>query len=113
MSKILKLSELRKRQVPYENDAVYISEHAFKRIKQRVGWNRKTALRMIERVYSKGLKGNQLKGYPSIWISQRPEKFADFEEIILYGNHLYLFSNKVLVTVYHIPSRETCLKEAV
>ena len=110
MGSIYELAELRKNLISFEEDAIYISEHSFKRLKERVGWNRKTAKRMMKRVYEQGIRPDDLKGYQSIWISQRADKFRDFDEIVLYGMHAYLFRERVLITVFHIPSRGTCLK---
>ena len=43
--------------------AIVISEHAYMRMKERNGWSRKAAARMIDKVYQKGLRPEQVKGY--------------------------------------------------
>lgn len=80
-----------------EEDCIYISRHAFDRMRERNGWNKKTSLRMIKKVYDTGLNPDEVKGEYKSWIKERAKKHP---EVIMkfYGQMLYIFDNKVLVT---------------
>lgn len=83
-----------------EADCIYISRHAFDRMRERNGWNKKTALRMIKKVYDTGLNPDEVKGEYRAWIKERAKKHP---EVIIkfYGQTLYIFDNRVLVTAIH------------
>ena len=88
-----------------ENDTVYVSEHAFKRAKERLGWNEKTTLRMLKKVYDLGTRDKDIKGALSLWIKERMSRYSNGEYSILYGNHLFIFQDNMLVTVLHTPTK--------
>lgn len=92
-----------------ENVSVYISQHAYKRMRQRNGWNRKTADRMIKRIYSDGLRSDEFKGYAKRWFENRTNKSPQ-EECVLYGDYIYIFKEHVLMTAYPLPCREQVLR---
>lgn len=83
-----------------EEDSVYISRHAFDRMKQRNGWNKKTSLRMVQKVYDNGLGPKDVPVQYRAWAVQKSKKHPEclFK---FYGQMLYVFDNKVLVTVMH------------
>lgn len=66
---------------------ITISKHAYDRMKSRNGWNRKTAERMIEKVYTNGLRPDQVKGYLKRWVHNKSQH--DIEE----KNLFYLEKN--------------------
>lgn len=83
-----------------EKDFVYISRHAFDRMKERNGWSKKTSLRMVQRVYDEGLAPEDAPVKYRAWAVKKsktsPECLFKF-----YGQMLYVFDNKVLITVMH------------
>ena len=83
-----------------EEDCIYISRHAFDRMRERNGWNKKTALRMVKKIYDNGLNPGDVKGEYQSWVRDRAKKHP---EVIMkfYGQMLYIFDNKVLVTTIH------------
>ncbi len=94
------------------SSTIVISEHAYVRLKERNGWNRKAATRMIDKVYRRGLRPKQIKGYLKYWINRKAEYGVEGSEYVLFGEKLYIFMGNVMVTVIPIPSRSYLLREA-
>lgn len=88
-----------------EGDTVYISDHAMERLKERNGWNKKTALRMIKKVYDNGTPAGDVKGYLVPWIKNKVQTSLRGDTYILYGLNLYVFNKNTLVTVLNVPNR--------
>lgn len=91
-----------------EDNIVYISDHAFQRMKERNGWNKKTALRMVKKIYDNGQNMNDIKGSVAAWARgsvMSEESFAD--EIRVYGEYIYIFNKKTLITSYKIPTQSS------
>lgn len=81
-------------------DCIYISRHAFERMRERNGWNRKTALRMVQRVYDTGLSPEDVHGPYRTWVRSQAKKNPNVM-LKFYGQMLYVFDNRILVTVIH------------
>lgn len=88
-----------------EKGNLYISDHAFKRMKERCGWSKKTALRMVEKIYKNGQDISEVKGYLAPWAKRREERQNDKEYSLLYGKFVYVFSENTLVTVVPTPQK--------
>lgn len=104
-SKIMKWYIMRKR----EEDTIYISEHAMQRLKERNGWNKETAMRMLKKVCDKGKRETEIKGYLSKWIKDKISNNNKGDYYILYGEYLYVFNYKTLVTVFNVPKKTKVL----
>ena len=91
-----------------EKDTIYITEHAIKRIRQRCGWNKKTALRMVSKVVDKGRRAEKEKGYVGKWMNRRlSQQQGEGYWNMIYGDHLYVFRFENLLTVFHMPNKGT------
>lgn len=91
----------------YDEETIYISEHALERLKERNNWSKKTSLRMIQKVYDEGLDPKDIHGPISKWIRTR-EKVKDEGDILkLYGQNLYIFNRQTLITVYPVPKNSS------
>ena len=88
-----------------EEDNVRISEHAALRMRQRQGWNKKTAVRMVKRIYNEGQRPNEVKGYLRNWVLKKSSEGGRESECILYGDYLYIFRSQTLISVIHAPSK--------
>lgn len=88
----------------FEEDII-ITKHAYTRMKERNGWNKKTATRMVRRVYSDGTRHDQVKGYLKKWLKTKYEYSNDGDEYILYGEKLYIFNGIKMLTVLPTPTR--------
>lgn len=80
-----------------DKDCIYISRHAFERMKQRNGWNKKTALRMVKKVYDNGILPEDAPAEYRPWL-KRKEKKEPGTLYKLYGDMVYVFDNQVLIT---------------
>lgn len=83
---------------------VSVTSHAKRRLKERCGVSKNSAMNMAERAFNKGISfenaSTELKKYiSSVYI--RHEKTGD--NIRIYGNMVYVFDNRTLITVYPIP----------
>ena len=92
-----------------END-INITEHAYLRIKQRNGWNRKTANRMLDRIYDDGLRIKDIKGYLRVWIKNKIKSELQEAEYVLYGKQVYIFREHNLITVLAAPCRKSAIE---
>lgn len=94
-----------------QNSEVRISRHAYQRMKERNGWNHRTADRMAVKIYQKGIRAEDKKGYIGVlarkcdnYHKQRGERKSEY---IIYGKQIYVFSDKVMVTVLTEPKRSS------
>ena len=90
-----------------ENDIVYISEHAMQRLKERNGWNKKTSLRMMKKVFDNGVRMDNLSKNVKKWLLDQLEEAGKGYYYIVYGQFAYLFNYNTLVTLIHIPIQYT------
>lgn len=100
---------------------VEVTEHAFDRLRERSGINKKAAVRLSERAYEKGIKHNETKGNLYRYISSVTSNSNKGSIIRLYGDKIFIFNksdkrNRVvlddngdriisLVTVIQVPNR--------
>lgn len=88
-----------------EDGIIYISEHAMQRLWERNGWNRKTALRMIKKIYDNGIHMENVKKNVKKWLEAQLDMSAKGYYYIVYGQFAYLFNYNTLVTLIHIPNQ--------
>lgn len=88
-----------------EEDIVYISEHAMKRLRERNGWSKKTALRMMKKVYDNGIRMDKTKSSIRKWLASQIDVTAKGYYYIIYGQFAYLFNYNTLVTLINIPNQ--------
>lgn len=89
-----------------------ISKHAYTRMKERNGWSRKAAERMVQRVYKEGLRPEQVKGYLKGWIKKKYGYCNEGDEYVIYGEMLYIFNGRTMLTVMPTPNRSYLIREA-
>lgn len=79
-------------------ESFYISDHAYKRAKERLGWNKNTTRRMIEKVLKDGINDTEVKGPYKPFVMARKRNHV-VENVILYGDTAFIFNKKILVTI--------------
>ena len=84
------LIEEREQREEREQGELVISKHGYARLKERNGWSKKAATRMIHKVYEEGLRPTQVKGYLKGWINSKAEYCKDDKEFVLFGEKLYV-----------------------
>ena len=86
-------------------EELVITKHAYTRMKERNGWNKKAATRMVSRIYSDGVRPEQVKGYLKGWVNTKYEYRNDGDEYVLFGDKLYIFNGTTMLTVLPTPTR--------
>ena len=94
----------------YERD-ITVTRHAYLRMKERNGWNKKASERMAARIYLEGLRPEQVKGYLKGWINKKYSKNNQGNEFVLFGEMLYIFHGRTMLTVLPTPPRGILLKQ--
>ena len=89
-----------------ESTNVYLTEHAYLRMKQRLGLNRNAANKLAKRALEKGLIGGCVKGRLSTYLFARSEDAAENSIRLLYGEHIFVFvygcNEARLLTVFQL-----------
>ena len=85
------------------SSGVVLTHHACKRARERFSWNPSTLERMSGRAFELGLKrkntGGRLKKYlDGLW-----DNHKEANNLRLYGETLFVFSNHLLITIWHLP----------
>ena len=95
--------EDRRKAIERDANKVAISNHAFERAQERLSLNPKSFIKMVDKAYQKGIKESELVGDFASYINElRGERE---QEVRIYGEFIYIFVNKLLVTVYVCPSK--------
>lgn len=87
---------------------VYITDHAYERMKQRLGLGRKAANKMAQRAFERGLIGANVKGGLNLYLCGRGDDPDEQVMKFLYGEHIFVFrpdnGTARLLTVYRMDS---------
>lgn len=84
-----------------DDNCVYITRHAFDRMRQRNGWNKKTALRMVKKIYDQGLSPSEVRGKYKPYMRKKAAESPE-ADLKLYGQMIYVFYNNILITTMHV-----------
>lgn len=66
---------------------------------------KKAATRMVSRIYSDGIRPEQVKGYLKGWVNTKYEYRNDGDEYVMFGDKLYIFNGTTMLTVLPTPTR--------
>ncbi len=80
-----------------------ITEHAYERAKERLSWRRKTLNRMAKKAFYGGLKHKDTKGKLNKYISNLYLQYRTANNIRIYGENVYFFTDCHLITLYRMP----------
>ena len=86
-----------------------VSKHAEKRMKERVGLNKKTIDNVAKRALEKGLAHKDLKGSLLKYINSLYLSHKKANNIKVFNNKVYLFRDTLLITVIPLPFKYTKL----
>ena len=70
-------------------EELVITKHAYTRMKERNGWNKKAATRMVSRIYNDGMRPSQVKGYLKSWVNNKYKYSNDGDEYVLFLLKIY------------------------
>ena len=83
---------------------IIITDHASKRIKQRMGIKKKAQYKTVERAYSKGIRHCEVNGRLKRYVDKAYLSHGKSNNIRIYGDNMFLFHNNVLLTVCVLPT---------
>lgn len=83
--------------------SVYVTKHAAKRTKQRVGVKKKVAEANAQKALALGLSQSEAKGDLARYMGKVYLRSGVPNKIRAYQHKLYLFKGNVLITVLNIP----------
>lgn len=82
---------------------IHLTKHACKRARQRFHWNSATLERMSIKAFESGLKRNNTNGRLKKYFDDLWSERKNANNLRLYGETLFVFSNHLLLTVWHLP----------
>lgn len=82
---------------------VIVSKHAKKRIKERIGVPKRCSESVAQKAFDSGVSHSASKGRLKRWISKLFLEKKEADNIKIFGNHVFLFRGKFLITVMHLP----------
>lgn len=100
------------RECLYHNEnTYYVTDHVLDRLKERYGWNKKTSMRMLDKVFSNGTRAIDRKDHVAAWARLKEREQGDRIRIFTYGQYVFIVSREnVLITVYTIPNKTSAKK---
>lgn len=82
---------------------ILVSRHADSRLKERLGLPKSARKRMAQRAFEQGWKHSEARGKLKRYMDHCWLSHKNCENVRIYGEHLWLFSGPMLVTVFEIP----------
>lgn len=86
---------------------MHVTRHGAKRMKERNGLNKKSIDRMAKKALEEGISHSETKGQLNKWVTKVFFQNTNANNIKLYGDKAYIFSEENLITVLQIPSNLT------
>ena len=83
---------------------ITISKHAEMRMKERCGANKRSTQKIAEKAFKTGFTHSQTKGNLRKWVTSLYFNNKSANNIRLYGDKAYIFTDEKLITVLQIPS---------
>ena len=81
-----------------------ITKHAYERAKERFKWKPKTLDRMVPKAFENGITHAETKGQLKKYLDSLWHRNKSVNNIRIYGEDVYFFSDYTLITLYRIPS---------
>jgi hypothetical protein len=82
---------------------VIVTHHAADRMKSRIGIPKKAIQRTAEAAFENGVTHKAAKGRLKKWYSKLFREHKTANNVRTFGKHVYIFSNRTLITVIHLP----------
>lgn len=95
------------------NVNVRISDHAYKRAKQRIGWNATAIERMSEKAFESGLKRTHAKGRLKKYFDELYMEKGTANNVRVHGETVFIFSNSCLITIWQLPQELRSLAKVI
>ena len=83
---------------------VYITKHAEKRLKERIGLNKKALQRAADTAFEKGIRHNETIGNLNKWVTAKFFQNTNANNIRLYNDKAWIFTDDRLITIIQVPA---------
>lgn len=83
---------------------IHVTEHAYEKGKERLSLNKKSLEKLAIKAFEKGLKHADMKAYLKKYIDKVYLRNRTANNIRIYGEVLFIFTDDRLVTLYQIPN---------
>lgn len=109
----LRLQSLRKKQslpklepvVRRLKSASGITDHAYQRARQRLGWKKRSLERMLKRAFAQGRRVDDYSGEFGRYLTAKCRGEGVANTLIIYGEIMFFFCNSTLITLYQVPNK--------
>lgn len=98
---------------PLDSLEVVVTHHAGDRIKERIGGSKHTVERMAKKALVLGISEQSASGQLKRYIAKKRLKKGMADNIRIYHQHVYLFANSILITVFRLPNRFLKIEEKI
>jgi len=82
-----------------------VTNHAKKRIKQRLGLKKKAIQPMVDKVFETGRQHSEFTGAAKKYLSKLFLTYKKGSNMRVANNHVFIFTGEVLITVFEFPKR--------
>ncbi len=86
------------------SNAIIVTTHAYERGKERLSWNKKVLDKMAEKAFIDGVKHQDTKTHLHKYITKLWHRYKHANNVRIYGQNIFFFSNNVLITLYQLPN---------
>lgn len=84
---------------------VILTDHAIDRAKQRLGLSKSAIARSAAKALQKGINRIKTVGSLRRYLDGQWHLYDEHLDIIVWGEHLYIFDSTVLITMYCLPTK--------
>ena len=81
------------------------TDHAYEKAKERLGWKHNVLNKMMEKAFNEGIKHSDTKGTLNRYITKLWFKYKTANNIRIYGENVYFFCGKKLITIYRLEQK--------
>lgn len=81
---------------------IIATKHAYERAKERFSWKPKALNRMMVKAFWVGMTRDDAKGMLRKFISEKCFNHEDCNNIRIYGQNIYFFCGRKLITLYRL-----------
>jgi len=82
-----------------------VTEHAYEKAKERMNWKPKVLDKMMQKAFYKGIQHKDTKGTLKKHITKLWHRYKFCNNVRIYGENIYFFSNKRLITLYRLNNK--------
>jgi hypothetical protein len=81
------------------------TEHALDRCKERLGWSKATAIRMLPAIVAEGITRDQVKGSLRRFLDKGCIVHHKGAGLRIFGRHIFIIEKGIVVAVLELPKR--------